>query len=452
MEKTKHWPKDCIWPEPSCNYEHWTYEEVLGLKVDEETEDLLEIIEYFDDLVDQGILNEKYTLIENDEIDEDWKPSIGEDYWIDNRFDLDFLEDDLSEHMNLLKLPVKDFSKDPVCVIQRLIDYEFVNENLIRQAFTRRSFANEYSIGDSEKLELLGDSVLNFIVTKIMMNHLADNDVYTPAGPFSSKYSEGELSRIRTSFINKDYLSSRLEELKLDRYILYGNDEQPSSSAKEDTLEALIGAVAIDCNWDMGILEEVTDRLLCVQLTDPDRFLKKTHYELLNSWHQKHFGCIPIYETELISNHKKHKEYSCTITFHVPDSDSWHLKTMDAKDSTRNGAREKAAMYAYAFLVDHGLWINLKDAHIIPSLDLSINQLQELNQKGYTEKPVYEFKEENNQWHCSCICNGVNGYGWGPSKTAAKKKAAYMVLVRLLGSSGMCEEEWKEIMWKNVLE
>ena len=426
---------------------------MIGLKVDEETEALLKIMEYYDDLVDQGILNKKYALIKNDEIDEDWEPSIGEEYWIDNRFHLDLLEDELSESMNRLKLPVKDISKDPVYVIQRVTGYEFINENLIRQAFTRRSFAKEYNVGDSEKLELLGDSVLNLIVTKIMMSHLAEMSKYIPGGPFRSKYSEGELSRIRASFINKDYLSSRLDELKLDQYVLYGNDEQPSSSAKEDTLEALIGAVAIDCNWDMEILEEVTDKLLCVQLTAPDRFLKKTHYELLNSWHQKHFGCIPIYETELIRDHKNHKVYSCKITFHVPDSDSWYLKTMDAQSDTRNGAREKAAMFAYAFLVKHGLWISLKDVDIIPSLDLSINQLQELNQKGYTEKPVYEFKEEeNNQWHCSCICNGVNGYGWGSSKTAAKKKAAYMVLVRLLNASSLYDEEWDEMMWRNVLE
>ena len=71
MEKIKYWQEDCIWSEPYISFEHWTYEEVIGLKVDEETEDLLKIMEYYDDLVDQGILNKKYALIKNDEIDED---------------------------------------------------------------------------------------------------------------------------------------------------------------------------------------------------------------------------------------------------------------------------------------------------------------------------------------------------------------------------------------------
>jgi ribonuclease-3 len=45
----------------------------------------------------------------------------------------------------------------------------------------------------------------------------------------------------------------------------------------------------------------------------------------------------------------------------------------------------------------------------------------------------------------------VNGYGDAGSKTGAKKKAAYMVLVRMLSAAGICKKEWKEEMYRTVL-
>jgi ribonuclease-3 len=126
---------------------------------------------------------------------------------------------------------------------------------------------------------------------------------------------------------------------------------------------------------------------------------------------------------------------------------------MVTEESTRSLSRERAAMCAYRFIVKHGLWIRLEDAHLIPSMEDSINQLQELYQKRYLDaQPEYFFKEEKDQWHCDCVCCGVNGYGTGTSKTKAKKKAAYMVLVRLLDSAGICKEEWKTVMWQSLSE
>ena len=105
---------------------------------------------------------------------------------------------------------------------------------------------------------------------------------------------------------------------------------------------------------------------------------------------------------------------------------------------------------AYRFVTENGLWINLKDAGVVPKLEDSINQLQELYQKKYVEdKPVYRFTEGFiDTWECDCACGGVAGWGRGPNKTAAKKKAAYMVIVKLLDAAGICKEAWKEEMYR----
>ena len=151
--------------------------------------------------------------------------------------------------------------------------------------------------------------------------------------------------------------------------------------------------------------------------------------------------------------HTKHgQRYQCTLRFSIQvDHDHTGSHRIDADGETRSLARECAAFKAYAYLVSHRLWIDLKDAHLVPSMEHSINQLQELYQKGYTEQPVYEFKAlDHDEWHCSCICSGVNGYGIATGKTKAKKKAAYMILVRLMEAAGLCEDEWKQIMWQTV--
>ena len=68
-------------------------------------------------------------------------------------------------------------------------------------------------------------------------------------------------------------------------------------------------------------------------------------------------------------------------------------------------------------------------------------------QKKYFDKaPEYTFEHwDGDEWNCECVCGGVNGFGRGVGKTKAKKKAAYMVLVRLLKAVGICEEEKKKL-------
>ena len=114
-------------------------------------------------------------------------------------------------------------------------------------------------------------------------------------------------------------------------------------------------------------------------------------------------------------------------------------------------ARELAAKKAYSFVLDKGLWVNLADAGLAPDLENSINQLQELFQKQYVEPPQYEFSEIPGMgWRCECVCGGVDGYGSAPGKTKAKKKAAFMVLVKLLSAAGLCRDEWRKEMWKTL--
>lgn len=453
-KRQKTWPQNCVWPEPSAEGYFWDADDVFD-PLDEEGEDLLEIKEYFDGLVEEGRLYEDYSLNEDfnegEEPAEDaFVPAKGEDYW-DDGFDIESWKEGFSYHINLLKLPLPS----PVADIQHIIGYEFVNENLLRQAFTRRAFGREYGVGDSEQLEFIGDMVLNTVVTREIARQLTEIDLDTPENPFSASYSEGEFTRIRAHFVSSDYLAERAFKFGLDKYILYGTGETPSSAACEDMVEALIGAVAADSGWDWRELENVVDRLLCVQVSKPELILKPSYYDLFNSWHQKKFGKMPQYEVSKgapIRNGSTEYSYSCTLRYSIPenDKDIWTSQRVDVQRETRSKAREYAAQRAYDFVTGHGLWVNLKDAGIEPSLDDSINQLQELRQKKYIGDTQYEFFEETTGWRCTCVCDGCEGWGYAESKVKAKKKAAYMVLVHLMMAAGICKEEWRKKMWETA--
>lgn len=459
-EKRKSWPENCCWPEPetemgfgSC----WEAEDAYFMPLDEEAEELIDIKEYMDELVQDGRLNEDYSLnedymskYEGDELeegdedaDEEWLPEKGTDYW-DDGFDIDGWEEDLIAHLNLLKLPLPS----PVAEIQQIIGYEFINENLLRQAFTRRAFALEYKTGDSELLEFIGDTVLNTVVTREIGRQLTEVDVISPDKPFASSLNEGDLSRLRAHYVCRDYLAERAAVLGLDQYILYGSGEQASESSREDMMEALIGAVAADSGWNWQELENVVDRLLCIQLSNPRRLLRESFFDTFNAWHQKMFGKMPEYEVykgRPLNDGSQNCRYDCTLRFSVPENDR-DVRThqrVDVEAETRSRARERAAEFAYRFVVNNGLWMNLGNAGIEPDPDNSINQLQELYQKKYLETaPEYSFKEDTLGWWCDCTADGIDGWGRGASKTKAKKKAAFMVLVRLMKSAGICKEEW----------
>ena len=455
----KPWPENCPWPEPTA-YGYDYDEGTVGGIYDDETQELLEIKEYFDSLVYSGRLNEDYTLNEDyvspfqeyedsdddEEADATFTPEKGEDYW-DDGFDIEAWREDLSEHVNLLRIAPMDPHEDPVIAMRSVFSYHFTNENLLRQAFTRRSFQIEYNLsGCSEELEFLGDTILTTVVTREILRQFSAIKCLSYEAPFESKYNEGELTRIRQQFTSKEALAARARELGLGRFILYGTGEKETDSALEDMMEALIGAVVIDCNWEMETVETMVNELICIQLDSADSLLRKAYYDILGAWHQKHFGCTPKYElTESVN--LDGPCYWCNVHFNVPKNDKGvrTIQHLSIDGETRSRARENAARRAYEFIVRNGLWKNLSEAGIVPDFDNSINQLQELYQKKYLEeKPEYEYDDRGNEWVVECRAEGYFGWGVANSKVKAKKKAAYMVIVDKKRSAGICKDEWQD--------
>ncbi|MCI8494575.1 MAG: ribonuclease III [Lachnospiraceae bacterium] len=121
------------------------------------------------------------------------------------------------------------------------IGYQFQNVELLQQALTHSSYANERHLGkhtDNERLEFLGDAVLEIITSEFLFHTYPD-------------YPEGELTRLRASMVCEPTLAFCTRELELGKYLLLGKGEAQTGgrerkSILSDALEALIGAIYLD--------------------------------------------------------------------------------------------------------------------------------------------------------------------------------------------------------------
>lgn len=125
---------------------------------------------------------------------------------------------------------------NPAALSERL-GHRFAQPELLQRALTHRS----YSTAHNERLEFLGDSVLNCVVAK----YLYDTFPELP---------EGELSRLRSNLVNQQALATLAQQLALGEYLWLGEGERKSGGHRRpsilaDALEALFGAVYIDAGF-----------------------------------------------------------------------------------------------------------------------------------------------------------------------------------------------------------
>ncbi len=127
----------------------------------------------------------------------------------------------------------------PLSDIQERIAYQFSNIALLERAMTHKSYANENRISyHNERMEFLGDSVLNLAVSEYLMKTCPDS-------------TEGDLSRLRAAVVSEPALSAIAREIGLGSYILLGRGEEQTGGRDKDSLlanclEALIASIYLD--------------------------------------------------------------------------------------------------------------------------------------------------------------------------------------------------------------
>ena len=193
---------------------------------------------------------------------------------------------------------MKDFSP-----LEEKLDVRFTNKDLLVQAFVHRSFLNENSsleLSDNERLEFLGDAVLEQVVTEYLYRTYPEK-------------SEGELTSWRAALVNAKMLATVADELGFNDFLLLSQGElRETGKARHyilaDTFEAFIGSLYLDQGLD--VCEDFIAKCLIKKLDHiveaglfkdaKSHFQEKAqekvgatpHYEVQKEWgpdHEKHF-------------------------------------------------------------------------------------------------------------------------------------------------------------------
>ena len=173
--------------------------------------------------------------------------------------------------------------------LEKKLDYKFKNRTLLKEALTHPSFQKK-SLKDkkanNQRLEFLGDSVLNLIVTEYLYRKL-------------TSFSEGKLTKIKSVMVSKDILAKWAGYLSLGKYIILGKGEDSTGGRKKlsilaDCFEALLGAIYIDSG-----LQKAKKIISLFIKKETELIIKGKHGEdyktLLQEISQKKMKCLPEY-------------------------------------------------------------------------------------------------------------------------------------------------------------
>lgn len=337
--------------------------------------------------------------------------------------------------------------RNDISAIQKIIDYEFHNSDLLQQAFIRRSYSKEQGGENNEVLEFIGDKVLDLIVVKILSEEfgsITSGDFQE----FASEYQENKLTEIKKHLVEKDTLANCIDDLGFADYLIMGQGDrkkhvEESPSVKEDLFEAILGAVAIDSNYDLQALQDVVELMLNPEALIYDDEIN--YIQEVQDWSLRRTGELPVREFKenygfytmspgLLNPHapKMNEKYTCFVQVNG-------VKKAVGHGTSKVKAHEEAAKAIYDYLDENNMLYTIQDEIDEPSLNMAINQLETLARRGYFSLPEYvaeEHYDENGNpiWQVECHIDEVEYYfdADASSKKQAKKQAAYDMLMYVL--------------------
>ncbi len=358
--------------------------------------------------------------------------------------------------------------KEEILFIQNQIGgYEFKNLNLLEQAFTRKSYTQENGGENNEILEFIGDKVIDIAVirylTKMYASHYY-NQLSVPVQfrryqnpePFHCEKNEGQLTKLKQKLVEKKTLALRIDDLRFSQFLRMGegdkkNNVDESPSVKEDLFEAIIGAVAIDCDYDYSKTQEVVETML-----SPDMFLEDNeeadYVGKIYEWDDKKYNTTPLFRyfdgnpsrawNSIATNQLVRQSINTMGTYELNHYNRVcqvkilnDLPVFEGYGKSNLEARKAACREAYLYLEKHNLLFSIKDEIDEPTLESAINQLETLSRRGYFSIPEYVYEESHDDngnpvWHVECYIEEMEYYysADDSSKKRAKKEAAFDML------------------------
>lgn len=218
-------------------------------------------------------------------------------------------------------------------LLEERLGYSFSDRSVLVEALTHRSYAHEKRNKQNyERLEFLGDAVLQLIVTEYLLERYKN-------------YDEGLLSKLRGYFVSEDFLSRVAVELSLGEHILLGKGEKASGGKYKESLlcdifESIVAAIYLDGGYDAArniiithFGTRIDEDISCNAFVDAKSELQKIS--------QRKFGTLPEYIVldEKGPEHDKIFVVSVTVEDLVAERGIGKTKKSAEKDAARNALK-----------------------------------------------------------------------------------------------------------------
>lgn len=190
--------------------------------------------------------------------------------------------------------------------LEKRVAYRFAQRELLCEAMTHRSYANEFPervSADYERFEFLGDAVLDLVVSRCLLRDFPD-------------FKEGELTRLRAEVVAEPSLARLARQLELGACLLLGRGEERSggrdkSSLLADALEAFFGAIFTDGGFDQT--SAVIEPLLVPLLQAAAKRSGHDFKTRLQEFYQAQHGQLPVYRLAEASGPDHERQYTVEV-------------------------------------------------------------------------------------------------------------------------------------------
>ena len=332
---------------------------------------------------------------------------------------------------------MKNFNYEEV---ENKIGFCFNNKKLLKQAFIRSSYAQENGRPSNEVLDFIGDKVLDIVVIRILLG--GKEKTVTAGRYFRCKETEGNLSKMKAEIVNSNNLSKAIDELGLERFIFYGksdlnNDLANKKSIKEDLFEAIVGATALDSNWDMDVIYDKVIRLFRNIHKIKEGAAKNSNYTGLL---QERVSKIGLEQpTCVLTSGEKGGIKGWFAEFEISN-----LVICKSFGLTQKEAKKNAAKGMLSFLDEH-------EKELLEKKSLSFDVFSYINQmvqRKIIHQPTFKFKEthDNNGnpvWTCEANIDETLYIGSGSSQKLAKEEAL-MEALETINDKLLRTKPWKQ--------
>jgi len=149
-------------------------------------------------------------------------------------------------------------------LIREKTGYCFKSRGILSQAFRRRSYCAEYSGKSNEMFEFLGDQILSYYAVKIISERCVSMNV---EGDYSFRIRENYFTSLKQELVSNEALAEIINGWGVLEYLIVGRSDEKNQvdqqmKVKADLFESIIGAIAIDSNWDPMVLETAVRKAL----------------------------------------------------------------------------------------------------------------------------------------------------------------------------------------------